>query len=361
MPMKILLVYPESNQLIQQHVMMLTQGLRQSTDISAVSTAAAFRQLMKQQEEENQPDIIHVHGCSQFFLLRALRTARKAGIRTVITLHGQLEPWVLQQQKTQEMVRRWLLLREIITHTYAVSTLGRLERSNFESLNWNRRVEEIHNAVTTNTITPQVMCARTFAVYQKIIDSNTIEEMDDNSIETLTTIMKAGITGDIRWGAKRPEISPDWRRLLLYAEQENIRNYVDYGINLLGMSIPILDTSKINAYYPDNYIRPQPLKEIIGDYQGDENDYIVRMIRQVSKHPLLLHLIELTRELYRDNVNDERLISMLEDKGLTAYTARLMQVLSEVTRLDEGYMPVAPVDDKQTQRIRELLTNHLKI
>ena len=103
------------------------------------------------------------------------------------------------------------------------------------------------------------------------------------------------------------------------------------------------------------------IKELIGDYQGDETDYLLRMIRQTEKQPLLLHLIELTRELYRDNVNDELLTEKLEDKKLLSYTARLMQVLSEQTLLDEGYMPLDPKDDRQTEHIRRILTNHLKI
>ena len=85
------------------------------------------------------------------------------------------------------------------------------------------------------------------------------------------------------------------------------------------------------------------------------------MIQQIHKQPLLLHLIELTRELYRDTVDDERLAELLEKKSLTAFTQRLMQVLAEQTLLDEGYMPLAPVDDKQTQQLRMTLTNHLKI
>ena len=38
-----------------------------------------------------------------------------------------------------------------------------------------------------------------------------------------------------------------------------------------------------------------------------------------------------------------------------------MQVLSEQVLLDEGYMPLDPIDDKQTEHLRKLLTNHLKI
>jgi hypothetical protein len=187
--------------------------------------------------------------------------------------------------------------------------------------------------------------------------------MDDDSLHALAQIIKVGIMGDRRWvkDLNINESQIDWRRLLLYAEHENISNYVDYGISILGLSTPTLDVSRIASYFPDNYKRPVPLKEIVGDYQGDETDYLVRMIRQINKHPLLLHLVELTRELYRDNVNDDLLTEKLEEKKLQTYTARLMQVLSEQALLDEGYMPVNPIDDRQTEHIRKALTNHLLI
>ena len=355
--MKVLHVYPESNQLIQQHVMMLADGMRQSAEVFTACKANVAKKLM----EEREPDIVHVHGCDQLFLLRTLRSACNDDFRTVVTPHGQLEPWGMQQQENKDKVGKWLMLRDSISKAYAVITLGRLERTNFEALGWNPRMEEIHNAVTTNTTTQEEMCSKTFAVYQKITDSNTLAQMDEESIHTLATIIKAGITGDRRWISEPPRTSPDWRRLLIYAEQENIRNYVDYGINILGLSTPILDTTRIDAYFPTNYVRPRPLKEIIGDYQGDENAYIVNMIQQIHKQPLLLHLIELTRELYRDSIDDERLEELLEKKSLTGFAARLMQVLSEQTLLDEGYMPLSPINDKQTQQIRNTLTNHLKI
>ena len=85
------------------------------------------------------------------------------------------------------------------------------------------------------------------------------------------------------------------------------------------------------------------------------------MIRQIQKQPLLLHLIELTRELYRDSVDDDQLQQLLEEKGLLKYTSRLMQILYEQTRLDEGFMPLSPTDDRGTRQIRDTITNHLKI
>ena len=87
----------------------------------------------------------------------------------------------------------------------------------------------------------------------------------------------------------------------------------------------------------------------------------MRIIHQIRQQPLLLHLIELTRELYRDTVDDDQLAERLEEKKLTAFTRSLMQVLDEQTALDEGYMPLSPADNRLTRQIRRQLDNHLNI
>lgn len=361
--MRVLHIYSKADNLVAQHVKLLADGMKQSfEDVITADSATNLRQLII----EHQPDILHCHGCSLQKLARAARTARHHGARVVVTPHGQLEPWVLNQQPVHEKVTNALLWqKETITTAYAIITLGKLERSNFLKLGWNRRVEEIHNAVTTNTITPERMCSETFAVYQKVMDSNTLEQLDETSLKALATIIKAGIMGDRRWckqlGTVNNPQTIDWRRLLVYAEHENIRNYVDYGISVLDLPTPSIDTERIAAFFPDGYTRPKPLKELVGEYQGDETAYLMKIISQINKQPLLLHMIELTRELYRDTVNDDLLTTALEEKSLTAFTEGLMQVLQEQTELDEGYMPLHQKDNRLAQNIRKQINNHLKI
>ena len=358
--MKVLHVYPKSDSLIERHVTLLAEGMRQSAEVKVADNVVTFKKFFREME----PDIVHCHGCWQFFLARAVSYAIRHQARVVLTPHGQLEPWVIKRQSVQENISKTLLWqRRTVEHAYAVILLGKFEHENFRKLGWNQRTEQIHNAVITNAITQAEMCTQTFAVYQKVMDSNTLEQMDEESLRALAIIIKVGIMGDRRW-VKDNHIDDahiDWRRLLIYAEHEHISNYVDYGISTLGLSTPSIDVSRIAAYFPDHYECPKTLKEVVGDYDGNETDYLVRIIRQINKQPLLLHLIELTRELYRDNVNDELLIEKLEDKNLLTYAARLMQVLSEQTLLDEGYMPLDPKDDRQTEHIRRMLTNHLKI
>ena len=213
--MKVLFVYPKSNPLISRHVSMLTDGLQQSVSVGTADSVGAIRKAVKEQE----PDIIHCHGCPSVSAARAILSGINKGSRLVLTLHGQMEPWATDKNKN---VPAGFWHKKLITRAYSVILLGRLELTNFQKLGWNRRTEEIHNAVTTNTISQQEMCTATFAVYQKVMDSNTLELMDEPTVRMLRAVVKVGIMGDRRWTVVLPSEEVNWRHLLLYAEHENI-------------------------------------------------------------------------------------------------------------------------------------------
>ena len=357
--MNVLHIYPKNNELIHRHVSLLVEGLKQSANVVVADNSKSFYK----QARDMQADIIHIHGANTLMQTKALRCALKHNIRCVVTLHGQLQPFALSAMHPQERAAIFLMMREYLSRAYAVITLGKMETKAFSTYGYNPRIEKIHNALITNTITPAEMASQTFAVYQKVMDSNTLELMDSNTLAALKAIIKVGIMGDKRW-VDATAVDPrliNWRHLLIYAEHENIVNYTDYGIRLLDFSAPLIDTQKIAAFFPKSYTRPKPLKEVVGDYQGDQTDYLIRIIRYVLKAPTLLGAMELTRELYRDNVDDDQLAEKLEDAGLTKSAARLIQVLSEFVMLDEGYMPIDPIDDKLTEKLRNNLKNHLKI
>ena len=367
--MKVLYYYPKSDNMITRHVTMLVEGMRNSAEVQTATTLADFKSRLEMQE----PDIVHCHGCWQYTTYKAAAMARRRGVRVILSPHGQLEPWIVDEKSSvtgnskspKALISKSVLLqRRTVERAYTLIAFGKMEQHYLQQLGWNPRIETIRNAVVTNSLSPQDMCSQTFAVYQKVLDSNVLEQMSDDDKRLLSIILKAGITGDASWITDRGKDnspSPDWRRILIYAEHQGIRNYVDYGISILDLRPDSIDTTHIAAYFPEKYQRPTPLKELIGDFKGDETDYLIRMLRQIQKAPLLLHLIELHRELHRDSVDDDSLAEALEEKRLTAFAARLMQILSEQTLLDEGYMPLAPLDDRGTRQIRNLIANHLKI
>ena len=358
--MRILHIYPKSDNMIAQYVSILLEGMRHSADIRATDSPSDFKAIC----QKMKPDIVHCHGCWQYGIVNAANMAYKNGARIILSPHGQLEPWVLEEKSLQEKLHKTLLWQKSsVERAYAIIVFGNMEQRHLKQLKWNPRIEVIRNTLITNSITQQEMCSQLFAIYQKTLDSNVLEKMDETTQRLLACIIKAGITGDRRW-VQEPVVcseETDWRKLLIYAEHENIRNYVDYGISILGLDVPNLDTSKINAYFPHDWQPSVSLKEIIGEYKGDETDYLIRMIRQIEKQPLLLHLIELARELRRDAVDDAQLQEVLEEKKLLKYASCLMQILQEQTLLEEGYMPLPPTDNRETRHIRKLIMNHLKI
>ena len=122
--MKVLYIYPKGDALIRQHVELLADGLRQSADIYIADSYTVFRQQLKAQ----QPDIVHCHGCWNFDMIRAALSGRKAGARIVITPHGQMEPWAVEQQTPQAKAGRVFQWQKAsIQHAYAIITLGKLD------------------------------------------------------------------------------------------------------------------------------------------------------------------------------------------------------------------------------------------
>lgn len=66
-------------------------------------------------------------------------------------------------------------------------------------------------------------------------------------------------------------------------------------------------------------------------------------------------LQELNDTLNSLEYDEDALNDMLEQLNEEQFAARIMQVLSEDYQLTEGFMPLDPLNDKQTQRIREAI------
>lgn len=66
-------------------------------------------------------------------------------------------------------------------------------------------------------------------------------------------------------------------------------------------------------------------------------------------------LQELNDTLNSLEYDEDVLNDMLEQLNEEQFAARIMQVLSEDYQLTEGFMPLDPLNDKQTQRIREAI------
>lgn len=321
------------------------------------SIIAAHVATLREREEPftGRPDIVHVHGCWRYGIVRQALRYHRQGVRVVMSPHGGLEPWIISERHLTEKLSKTLLWqRRMVESAYVLISHGPMETEALQELGWTPRIETIRNAVITNSITPEAMRQHTQEVYRKVMDSNTIELMDDDTRRLLTLLLKAGITGDQRWlgNVDVPNISETaWRQLLVYADHENVRAIVDRGLHVTGIRAPYIETAHIRSYLPTSY---QPPKV--------ENHTVVGIVSEMHHGPLTLRqFVELDRALRRDDVNDEAIVEQLTEKRLIRYFRHILQLLQEQTLLDEGFLPADPIDDKQTATLRRQLFTHLRI
>ena len=222
--MRILHYYDKSDDMVSQHVKLLTGAMGLEADNHQATEAEQAKTLLK----GGQYDLLHIHGCWRNSQRAIVRQALRQGVRIVLTPHGQLQPWIQDERFWGEKLpKRLLYQRDVVEHAYAVIIQGQMEQGCMERLGWNPRTVVIRNAVLTNSISPTDMARQTSKVYRKVLDSNTLELMTDGTRDALRDILTAGITGDRRWlkadgdtPAEGYSISQDeWRKLLCYAHQ----------------------------------------------------------------------------------------------------------------------------------------------
>ena len=352
--------------MITNYVNMLVNSM----GLEAENVIAEKEALAKEKLQTIHFDILHIHGCWHYSAYRILKTAIKRGVRAVLSPYGQLEPWIVEEHYWKEKLPKKLLFqRNIVESAYAIIIQGKMEEECIKKLGWNNRLEIIRNPIITHSTTSSEMAYKTYCIYRKVLDSHTIGLMREQTRILLRCFIKAGITGDSRWvtddliDINDPE---QWRYILIYAHYENISGMVLRGAHLLNYQVPDMDIHKISCFLPKNYEMPKSVQDAIGMQYASENDRLIATFKHVRKlvlhHQLTIsHLCEIDRELREHDVEEDHLTEALKEAKLYKIACRIMQLLDDYTGIDEGFMPIPPLDDRITKRIRQQIYNHLKI
>ena len=91
--------------MIAKYVSILVEGMCHSADVRATDSPSDFKAICQKME----PNIVHCHGCWQYSIVNAVNTAYKNGARVILSPHGQLEPWILEEKSLQEKLHKTLL------------------------------------------------------------------------------------------------------------------------------------------------------------------------------------------------------------------------------------------------------------
>jgi len=364
--MTILHFHTGTDNMITQYVNMLADVMKEYVEVYAATSLISFRK----QLHKHHPDIVHLHGCWSVQIAMAAHTAIRNGARIVLTPHGQLEQWIIKQNYWKEKLPKTIAFqRRIVSKAYTVIAMGRMEENNLKRMKWNTRIETVRNPLITEAITEAEAGTLIHAVYRKVTDTNVLQLMDKTTARAIRPLIKVGLTGNHLWLSdteytlfRNPE-DISWRKIMIYAAQENIIETIRRGICVLGISVPDFSAESVPHYLPNNFIPSCPISDIEG---SDDNKRLVAMICKAkkfvsSRRLTIYNMVELTSTLLQNNIDDGKLKELLSDKNLLKFAGRLMKTAEDMTGLDEGFMPVKAIDDKKTNNIRSTINKHLEI
>jgi hypothetical protein len=321
--MKILHTYTQANRLHAHYVSMLTTALGQRVEQRVAESPSETMNIYK----EWKPDIVHFHGQV------ACRLSDSA--RIVITPHG-----------------------EDISHCHYYAIIARSPMEQQRLSEHFDRIEVVPNPIITTTSNPATCAKNMLLIYQKVLDSNVLECFSKDTRHTLSTLLKAGITCDRRWVSNRTiGEQTNWRHLCIYANAEGVSDILSTGVNTMGLSLPDgLSYSLAPGYVPSDYKKPALL--------GTTS--LSQLIMTTQKEALqgelpLCRICELHSFLLLNDIDEPRLMAELDSMNCSRFFARLLQIAHEITLLDEGFMPTPPLKDRQTQKLRTLITRHLQL
>ncbi len=322
MTISVLHIFPKNDSMISNYVTMLTQAMGNRV----ISAATDDVQEAKHIINDLHPDILHQHGQVAWARQSEFRHFRK-----VLTPHGQSidgqEPYVIVARSSMEA----------------------------KLLNDFPRIETVRNPLVTKSVKPDETAEKTIRIYQKVLDSDVLPLMNEDSRDTLRMLLKVALCGDRQWIGDRPlPSSPQWRLLYIYTWHEGVSPLLDRGLTLMGLQIPP-HTTPI-SYLPEDYQRP------VSRTKASIPELMTEIERQLRQGRLeLLLLCDLHQALYRPTLNEEKLCKELKERKLIELFSSSLQILKEQLLLDEGFMPCAPADNHTTSLLRSSLTKHLKI
>lgn len=365
--MTILHYTPDADSMIAQYVTMLSDAMSHYAVNATATSLAQFRKMLA----DIKPDIVHLHGCWHSSVAVAAYWSRRQGVRIVLSPHGQLEPWVLRDRYvTSRLSRIIVFLHRVVRQAYALIAMGNMERRSIKRFTSNPRIEVVLNAVITCKISEVEMARSVYAIYNKVLNSNTFELMAAGTRDILATLIKAGVTGDARRveddrlnAARSLHDAACWQQILLYAHHENIMDVVRRGMEVTESVPPTVpDVTAIPCYMPKNFKPARAFTLTMAD-ANEQALYLIKALQKEASHNMISinSLVQLQKLLYGNEINEEKLAETLSYHDIDRFAARLMTVMENLTLLDEGYMILPPLRDRKAKRLQAKIENRLKI
>lgn len=381
--MKILHYTPRlvAGDLLADHIDALVRATEDKASVSVASSQKAAIDAIRAE----RPDILHVHGSWRWLTRSVVRAAERAGCATILSPHHQLDPYPTRHEKRARKAMQRLLYERSLTRRYD-ALLVSTERESQQLIDhqWHDRIGIVPSSVLDATCTEDEMGDRAMAFYQKVCDTRYELLMTDDEHTCLQTLLHVGALHD----PSRRQVSHEhilllrqlkpmqWRRMMLMADDEDIRQTIDKAIGVMQIDAPDIDATAINRFdslHPKtkgalprklltgNPIRKGKIKDILAEQDAEVKLVVTDLIN--TQHLLaeqrlsLRHVADLFESLRYTDFDEDQFKATIKQLGMTKFARRMTQVVATLLNLSEGYHPIEPLDDTTTHRYIAQITH----
>lgn len=337
---------------------------------------------------DDNTELVHLFGCWNYQTAKYLFKAKQVNIPCIVSPLGGLQPWILEQNKTRKFQQKHLFQYKMIRQASAIHLCGNLEAKTFSELGWNPRTAVIKNSMLTTELTDEEMAGKMLQLYRKTLDSNTTRLLAKTSQQVILDLLLAGIDGSsLKYESFKTSAlallsqlsEENWRRVWLYAWDEDITEELRAGLEKFRFSAPFLDAGTIDKFPAKRKMTHGKLKydalstknpmlksklETLTEKKYVTEKKICTMIWNIKyeinhRQATLRHLADIYLQLKFIDFDEDKLKEMLVGMDLKKFASHLMGCLSRTLKLTEGYMPLTASEGKETDRLTQSLTNFI--
>ncbi|MBO4659980.1 MAG: glycosyltransferase [Prevotella sp.] len=323
------------------------------------------------------PDILHIHTCWDYSTAQLAAQMAKRGAAVILSPHGAFDNYSYNnEQHTRKVLRSIAYQRAMTQRADALLVTTNDELQRVLHLQWNSRVDVVKNALLDSTTTPTAMADEMIRFYRKIIDTRYFILMNNKEKECICILLREGVTDDsfstpVSQAQRDLLVSlteTQWRRMFLYADDEDIRRHIDKAILKLHLAVPNINTEAIDRFKTSHPKAEGLLAGTSNDarLQRETNDeerslrVICSMLLSAQRHfnagtLSMNHLADLYSHLKYEDFDEDRLQELTKELGIYKFAQSIIQLLIDDLQLEDGFIPLKPHKGRMTKKIRKIL------
>lgn len=357
----------------------LADALKGQAGVYVITREDNYQQAL----DDHDPDIVHIHGCWDRYAYRLMKAAMAQGCAVVLSPHWEIGTYSMRHEgHMRKLISLADYQRWMVGHCEAVAVTTAGEADDVAALGWQRCIDVVGTSVLDSGITPPAMGGRMMWLYQKVVDTRYRRMLSPDEKEAVCSLVSVGMAH----GEKLSQLPSNklltlrslkpfqWRRLLLYADDEDLRGIFDTATRRLQLSVPSIKTNGIDRYpslHPKS-MGPLESDRVIGkrktlarklrEETGNDAPELRRLSAMLANAHYLIgrgqmsmrQLAELFEQVKYADYDESRFVEITKSLRLRRFMRRLLSVMHDFMYLGEGFMPDKPADDRTARRIRNL-------